>query len=151
MSTASGFTQDLPPKEGYRPIPTERVPLRTFLGGRLALGLCLFSTVVGHYIYFIEWKRIMREKVEMKSAQFALMPILLAERDRTFLKQIKRNVAEEKELMKYYPGWKVGTYFGDPIYKTVPEDQFIEPNHIEYFIHASPKDFDAKRMLKLTS
>lgn len=109
MSTASRFTQDLPPKEGYRPIPTERVPLRTFLGGnpyhsykynlvistirkklqlniflgRLALGLCLFSTVVGHYIYFIEWKRIMREKVEMKSAQFALLPILLAERDRT--------------------------------------------------------------------
>lgn len=33
MSTASGFTQDLPPKEGYRSIPTERVPLRTFLGG----------------------------------------------------------------------------------------------------------------------
>lgn len=68
-----------------------------------------------------------------------------------FLKQIKRNIAEEKELMKYYPGWKVGTYFGDPIYKIVPEDQFIEPNHIEYFIHASPKDFEAKRMLKLTS
>ncbi|KAL2718483.1 NADH dehydrogenase ubiquinone 1 alpha subcomplex subunit 13 isoform X2 [Vespula squamosa] len=152
MSTAArGFTQDLPPKEGYCPIPTERVPLRTFLGGRAALGLCLFSTVVGHYLYYIEWKRIMRENIEMKSAQFAILPILMAERDRTFLKQVKRNIAEEKELMKYYPGWKVGTYFGDPVYKTIPEDEFVEPDHIEYFIHTHPNDFKAKLTLKLMS
>lgn len=67
-----------------------------------------------------------------------------------FLKQIKRNMAEEKELMKNYPGWKVGTYLGEPIYKTVPEDEFIEPGHIEYFIHSHPSDFSLKSRLTLT-
>ncbi|XP_035734302.1 NADH dehydrogenase [ubiquinone] 1 alpha subcomplex subunit 13-like [Vespa mandarinia] len=152
MNTATkGFTQDLPPKEGYRPITTERIPLRTLLGGRSALGLCLVTTVVGHYLYFIEWKKIKREIIEMRSAQFALQPILQAERDRIFLKQVKRNVAEEKELMKNYPEWKVGTYKGEPIYKTIPEDKFIEPSHLEYFIHSHPHDFEYQHYLRMIS
>lgn len=147
-TTAKGYTQDLPPKEGYRPIQIERVPLRTLLGGRGALGITLLCTVVGHYWYFVEWKRIKREYVEMRSAQFAILPFLIAERDRALLKQVKRNLAEEKELMKDYPGWKVGTYFGEPIYKTVPEDEFIEPDNYEYFAHADPQEMEWKRIIR---
>ncbi|KAI4500591.1 hypothetical protein M0802_004183 [Mischocyttarus mexicanus] len=150
-TTARGYTQDLPPKEGYRPIQTERVPLRTVLGGRGAIALSLACTIVGHYWYFVEWKRIKREEVEMKSAQFAIHPILIAERDRAFLKQVKRNMEEEKRLMRFYPGWKVGTFFGEPVYKTVPEDEFIEPDNFEYFAHAHPEERDWKAMLKLLS
>lgn len=38
-TTTKGFIQDLPPKEGYRPIQTERVPLRTLIGGNAWLFL----------------------------------------------------------------------------------------------------------------
>ncbi|KAI4473488.1 hypothetical protein M0804_015322 [Polistes exclamans] len=147
-TTAKGFIQDLPPKEGYRPIQKERIPLRTLLGGRSAFAIVLLSTIVGHYWYFIEWKKQKRESIEMRSAQFALLPFLVAERDRAMLKQVKRNFAEEKELMKDYPGWKVGTYFGEPVYKTVPEDAFVEPDNYEYFAHADPNEMDWKRIIR---
>lgn len=32
-ATTKKFTQDLPPKGGFHPIQTERVPLRTLIGG----------------------------------------------------------------------------------------------------------------------
>ncbi|XP_015172034.1 PREDICTED: NADH dehydrogenase [ubiquinone] 1 alpha subcomplex subunit 13 [Polistes dominula] len=147
-TTAKGFTQDLPPKEGYSRIQTERIPLRTVLGGRKVLGISLFCTVIGHYVYYTQWKRIKRESVEMRSAQFAILPFLIAERDRGLLKQVKRNYADEKELMKDYPGWKVGTYFGEPIYKTIPEDAFVEPDSFEYFAHTEPDEMDWKSVLR---
>lgn len=31
--------------------------------------------------------------------------------------------------------WKTGTYFGEPIYKTIPDDFLIEPDVYEYYIH----------------
>lgn len=81
---------------------------------------------------------------------FSLIGITIVNIDMfRFLKQVKRNIAEEKDLMKDYPGWKVGTYLGKPIYKTVPEDEFIEPDHLEYFIHSHPNDFSFKTSLAL--
>lgn len=65
--------------------------------------------------------------IEMRSARLALFPLLFAERDREFLKQLRINRDEERELMKNVAGWKVGTWYGEPIFKTRPTDKFEEP------------------------
>lgn len=47
--------------------------------------------------------------------------------------------------MKDYPGWVVGTYFGEPIFHTLPEDTLVEPRSTEYLIHADPLGTNATR------
>jgi NADH dehydrogenase (ubiquinone) 1 alpha subcomplex subunit 13 len=48
--------------------------------------------------------------------------MLLAERDRGYIKQLKLNRDAEEDLMKDVEGWEVGTWFGEPIYKTVRDE-----------------------------
>ena len=86
-----------------------------------------------------------REKIEDRAGQVALEPLLVAERDRyagrnanalmgppvvmkgivyfrEYLKQLRKNREAEAELMKDVEGWEVGTYFGQPVYRTLPDD-----------------------------
>ena len=53
----------------------------------------------------------------MKSASLAITPLMLAERDREFLKQLRRNRDAEEKLMKDVEGWEVGTFYGHKVYK----------------------------------
>merc|ERR1719167_848270 len=64
-------------------------------------------------------KILTQEKIELKSSDLALTPLMLAERDREHLKQCRRNRDAEAELIKGVEGWTVGTYYGMPIYQTV--------------------------------
>ena len=48
---------------------------------------------------------------------------------------MNKNRQEEENLMKNYPMWKTGTYFGEPIFKTMPDDYLILPELYEYYIH----------------
>lgn len=73
----------------------------------------------------------------MRSCKLALMPMLIAERDREFLKQVRRNRDEEANLMKNVKGWVVGTWYGEPIYKTKPKDYFDEGTWDDLCVHAS--------------
>lgn len=61
-------------------------------------------------------------KIEDQSARRAVEPVLLAERDREYLRQLRKNRDKEADLMKNVAGWEVGTYFGSPIFKTLPKD-----------------------------
>merc|ERR1719347_1927732 len=70
-------------------------------------------------------KILTQEKVELKSSDLALTPLMLAERDREFLKQCRRNRDAETELMANEEGWEVGTWYGHPIYKTTG-DKWID-------------------------
>ncbi|KAG5674926.1 hypothetical protein PVAND_004871 [Polypedilum vanderplanki] len=117
-------TQDLPPPGGYQKIPFMRVPAKTLFNGFQIIGAYIGITTFAVYIYHLTNKQIQREEVEMRSARLALMPMLIAERDREFLKQVRKNRDEEARLMKNIPGWVVGTYYGEPIYKTKPVDHF---------------------------
>ncbi|KAH7957196.1 hypothetical protein HPB52_015957 [Rhipicephalus sanguineus] len=56
-----------------------------------------------------------------------------------YLKQLKKNREEERELMKDVPGWEVGTYYGERLYKTISPDTHIDPFADEFFAHAEPK------------
>lgn len=56
-----------------------------------------------------------------------------------YLKQLRRNRDAENELMKNVKGWKTGTFYGEPVYKTVGEERIIDPGLNEYYVHSDPK------------
>lgn len=134
------------------------------------------------YLYYLNYKRILREEIEMRSAKMAIYPMLLAERDREFLKQLRRNRTAEADLMRDVPGWKVissvlakptqllkycvsgcwyihikinisqvGTYYGERVYKLVPEDKLVEPIFHEFYAHSSPKAWYDRTYIKFRS
>lgn len=96
------------------------------------------------YLYYLNYKSVFYRELEAKGASLALFPMLLAERDRAYLKQLRINREEERELMKNVPGWKVGTWYGEPIYRGGDPDKLVDPRIQEYYIHSSFKDM-AKR------
>lgn len=101
------------------------------------------------YLFYLNYKKVERDQIEMRSAKFALMPLLFAERDREYLKQIRRNRDEEAKLMANVPGWEVGTLYGEPVYKSQPKDTFIDPSFREYYGHATYKDAAKRAHIKL--
>jgi hypothetical protein len=39
------------------------------------------------------------------------------------------------------PGWEVGTYYGEKVYKSLPDDAWVQPSLQEYYAHASDKEY----------
>merc|ERR1712126_82693 len=127
-----------PPKGGYAPFEYKRVPIRKFMSpGRLWASLIIVSSY-GYYMYYHRKRLSKAIKVEERSTDIALQPMLQAERDRTFLKTMIKNREFEAELMKDVEGWEVGTYFGRPVYKTLGTDKMKYLNHSEYYMHCAP-------------
>lgn len=133
--------QDLPPTGGYRPINFKRVPLKPILSTGLLVGGYVSVSLAAYYMYYLTDKKITREDVEMRSCRHALMPLLMAERDRAYMKQLRKNRDEEAKLMANVPGWVVGTWFGEPIYKTVPKNTWIDPDMLEFYVHSDPEHY----------
>jgi hypothetical protein len=42
-------------------------------------------TAVAGYVYFLTWKKVRQDEIEMRSAKLALTPLLMAERDREYV------------------------------------------------------------------
>lgn len=115
------------------------------------IGAYVAVTAVGLGIYYLTAKKVRRDEIEMRSAQNVIYPILIAERDREFLRQLRRNRDEEAELMKNVPGWEVGTWYGEPVYKTLPEDTLVTPIFKEFYAHSDWKSYAKRAHLKLWS
>ncbi|XP_015589181.1 NADH dehydrogenase [ubiquinone] 1 alpha subcomplex subunit 13 [Cephus cinctus] len=128
--------QDLPPSGGYGPVQFERIKLRQILSAKSTLLTYAACTGLGFFVMFYEYRQIRRERVEQLSGRFAIQALLQAERDRQFLKQVRRNRDAEADLMKDYPGWQVGKLFDEARFIGDDPDKFIEPNISEYFAHA---------------
>ncbi|XP_035214724.1 NADH dehydrogenase [ubiquinone] 1 alpha subcomplex subunit 13-like [Stegodyphus dumicola] len=135
--SAESFRQEMPPKGGYADITWKRVPLKSPLSGAKIFSAWLAVTVASYYVYgqCIRFRNKIRR--ENEEVTVALEPLLMAERDRIFLNQLRKNREEEAELMKNVPGWKVGTLYGEPLYKTVG-DNIIHPLGVEYYVHSEP-------------
>lgn len=103
------------------------------------------------YIYKLTLREVQRKNLEHRSCNLAIWPLLMAERDREYLKQLRRNRDEEKKLMQNVEGWQVGTYYGEPIYKTVGDDYLVEPMVGDYYVHATEKSFRQRVYLTLLS
>lgn len=71
------------------------------------IGTYIACTAAGLVVYYLTAKKVKRDEIEMRSAQNVIFPLLIAERDREFLRQLRRNRDEEAELMKNVPGWEV--------------------------------------------
>ncbi|KAG5874255.1 hypothetical protein JTB14_026477 [Gonioctena quinquepunctata] len=150
-SPGAQFKQDLPPPGGYQKIQYQRIPARTFFGGWALIGGYLGMTAGGIYLYFLNCKAVKTRELEMRCASLAIYPMLLAERDREYLKQLRRNRDEETNLMKNVEGWKTGTWYGEPIFHTVKSDTLINPTFHEYYVHASFKEFSTRSDIGLLS
>lgn len=142
--------QDMPPKGGYQKIFYARNPARSYFNGYQLIAAYFGVTAAGLYLYYLNSKDNHREEVEMRSARFAIYPLLLAERDREYMKQLRRNREEEETLMADVKGWKVGTWYGEPIYKTKPND-WIEPQFQDFYAHTDYKSFAKRAFLKMMS
>ncbi|KAF9803662.1 hypothetical protein SFRURICE_003374 [Spodoptera frugiperda] len=143
--------QDLPPPGGYKPIPYKRVPAKTLFSGYTMFAGYFGITAFAMYLYSLNYKQILRDQIEMRSAKMAIYPMLLAERDRAYLKQLRKNRDAEAELMKDVPGWEVGTYYGEKVYKLLPPDTLVEPIFHEYYAHSRSWEWFQRAYLKLRS
>lgn len=141
--------QDMPPSGGYKSFNFKRVPLKPILSAKMLFAGYVAVSAGAFYIYKITERKIDREDIEMRSCQNVMMPIVLAERDREYLKQIRRNRDEEAKLMANVPGWKVGTWFGEPVYKTLQPDDWVDPGYFEFYCHTSPKPAKERAEMKL--
>lgn len=56
------------------------------------------------------------------------------------LKQLKHVREVEADVMKDFPYWEVGTFFGEPIYEDVPADTYIKPTFGELYVFTDPMD-----------
>ncbi|XP_055903209.1 NADH dehydrogenase [ubiquinone] 1 alpha subcomplex subunit 13 [Eupeodes corollae] len=148
-SSATAKKQDMPPPGGYKEIPFARVPARSYFTGWQMITGYAVSTLVGIYVYYLTAKKIKREEIEMRSAENVIFPILIAERDREYLKQLRRNRDEEAKLMANVKGWEVGTWYGEPVFKTLPKDKLLTPMFKEFYVHSDYKDYAKRANLKL--
>lgn len=110
----------------------------TFTGWPL-IGSYLAMTAGAAYLYYLNCKQVQRDELEMRSVEFALTPMLLAERDRNYLKHLRRNREEESKLMANVEGWVTGTWYGEKIYET--SDKLVEPSLHDYYVHTDPKEY----------
>ncbi|XP_063539904.1 NADH dehydrogenase [ubiquinone] 1 alpha subcomplex subunit 13 [Cydia strobilella] len=143
--------QDLPPPGGYKPIPFKRIPAKQFFSGYAMFAGFIGMTTGALYLHYLNYKWVKKHEIEMRSAKMAIYPMLLAERDREYLKQLRRNRDAEAELMKDVPGWEVGTYYGEKVYKLLPPDTLVEPIFHEYYAHTDPIAWYQRAYIKLMS
>lgn len=93
----------------------------------------------GSYIYYLNYKLVKKLEIETRSANMAITPLLQAERDRAILKQLVRNRNEETILMKNVEGWKVGTYYGEPIFKSQGDNYTVPEYMPAFYAHCAEK------------
>ena len=130
------YKQDLPPKGGYAPINYKRIPAKSVLNAPLIYGGLFASMIYGYYQYKRGMRQVFKEEIEMKSASLAITPLMLAERDREYLKQLRKNRDAEEKLMSDVEGWEVGTFYGHKVYKTLG-DQLPMMGWDEFYIHTN--------------
>lgn len=140
--------QALPPKGGYPPINFTRTIRPNIFKSWQLIGGYIVTTTVGITLFFLGDRQLYKEEIELRSSTFAIYPLLMAERDREYLKQIRRNRDEEADLMKNVKGWKVGTWYGEPIFHLRKETDWIDPCLEEYYAHCQRKFLIDKHELK---
>jgi NADH dehydrogenase (ubiquinone) 1 alpha subcomplex subunit 13 len=145
MSKGPQYQQDMPPPGGYRKFNWERTyPKVLWRPGIIIPGL-VGCAVFGIYQAYYQKRHRQTEKFEDRDILNAMEPFIAAERDREWLRLLKKNREIENELMKDVPGWKTGTWFGEPVYYTLGE-KWWDPAQLEVFAH-SPRKSQMDEML----
>lgn len=125
----------MPPPGGFASINIERTFARPLIRQGIWALIGVALTFNGFHLC-CEWKKRWRVlKLEQVEHFIAASPFLLAEQERKFLIHLRSLREEERELMKDHPGWKVGTLYGERVYKTLPKDELPPINPFEYTAH----------------
>lgn len=148
MPAASRYVQDMPPEGGYAPFNYKRMPLKPILNTKMLIGGYLAISTAAFYVYYLTTKEIKRHDIEMRSCRNVMLPVLMAERDRMYLKQLRKNRDDEAKLMADVPGWVVGTWYGEPIYKTQPKEKWFNPTMEEFYVHTSEESFRERALFQ---
>merc|ERR1712083_1197681 len=144
---APTYKQAMPPTGGFGSIQYAR-NLTPGTKGWKAFGGLFALTSVSWTIYTYQRRVQLGYEAEMNDARVALEPFMFAEQDRQFLRHLWNNREEERELMKNVPGWKVGTWYGEPVYhQEAKREKYVQT--CEYFAHNAPEDHLARQFHNL--
>lgn len=66
-----------------------------------------------------------------------------------YMKYVRKMRDSEEKLMKDVPGWEVGTWYGEPLFKTVPDDYWYDPTLLEFYTHANIRHFEKRAYFDL--
>merc|ERR1711997_189123 len=119
---------------GFNP---KRIPARKMYTAPLLFGGFVIWEIVAHWRWLQGRRWWGSTHTEERSSQFALEPMMIAERDRLFIKRCKDNRDYEAQLMKDVEGWEVGTYFGVPIYRH-EDNPYQNLPYNEFYAHCRP-------------
>lgn len=134
-------SQEMPPPGGFADIRIKRVPPKPMIRQATWFGITIALTING-FGYLRDWrKQEMVRRIEQCEFYIAAQPFLVAEQERLFLKHLRTLREEERELMKDHPGWKLGTLYGEPVYKTLPKDQLPPLQGFDYYVHRSKSEW----------
>uniref|UniRef100_A0A915B1L2 NADH dehydrogenase [ubiquinone] 1 alpha subcomplex subunit 13 n=1 Tax=Parascaris univalens TaxID=6257 RepID=A0A915B1L2_PARUN len=129
------YRQEMPPTGGYRKFNWNRTFPKMVWRPGVVVGVVFGTSVYGVFQALANKKHLMSEKFEDIDIQSAMEPFLTAERDRYWLRLLKKNRDLENEVMKDVPGWKTGTWYGEPVYFTLG-DKWWDPSMDEVFAHS---------------
>lgn len=101
------YKQDMPPPGGYAKISIERILPRSYFKSPYMIGGSLLATLIMYKEYLKNRDRLRLWNLETNDVFVSLQPFLVAERDRAYLKHIRKNYEEEKLIMKDVPEWEV--------------------------------------------
>lgn len=51
--------------------------------------------------------------------------------------------------MKNVPGWEVGTWYGEPVYKLLPKDTLVDPHFKDFYAHTDYKHLGRRYNMKM--
>ncbi|KJH52993.1 GRIM-19 protein [Dictyocaulus viviparus] len=113
MSGDSTFRQEMPPPGGYRKFNFARTFPKLVWRPGVVVATAFGVAVYGSFEGIRKKKANITEKFEDVDINNAMQPFLTAERDRYWLKLLKKNRDLEDEIMKDVPGWKTEPYLKD--------------------------------------
>ncbi|GMR54366.1 hypothetical protein PMAYCL1PPCAC_24561, partial [Pristionchus mayeri] len=133
--SAAGAKQDMPPEGGYRKFNFARTFPKMVWRPGVVVGVLFGATAYGSYTAIERKRMLVTEKFEDVDINNALEPFLTAERDRYWLRLLKKNRELEEKVMADVLGWKTGTWYGEPVYLTLGQ-KWWDPIEHEIFAHS---------------
>jgi len=132
------FKQEMPPEGGYREFNWRRTYPKLLWKPKVLIPIAAFCGVYGYFQNKMHIRQLTTEKFHDIDILNSMEPFLTAERDREWLKIMRQNRDIENELMKDVPGWKTGTWYGEPVYFTLG-DRWFDPWNLEVYAHSKYK------------
>uniref|UniRef100_A0AC35UE55 NADH dehydrogenase [ubiquinone] 1 alpha subcomplex subunit 13 n=1 Tax=Rhabditophanes sp. KR3021 TaxID=114890 RepID=A0AC35UE55_9BILA len=135
----SKFKQEMPPPGGYRNFNSARTYAKQLFRPGVVTGVIASATLYGIFQSYMIRKHLVTEKFEDVDLQTAMEPFLTAERDRDWLRFLKKNRDMENEVMKDVAGWQTGTWYGEPVFFTLG-NKWWDPSMTECYAHSTRKN-----------